>query len=93
MLKLLREYLAQKPANQLLVSVVAGLVFLGNETSDYKQLFDAKYRHGAAGNMIPGVWIKVLDPKQKEGVRSHVECAKEFLAYWDQKIIVQNDIQ
>ena len=84
LLRLLNDSLKQKPANQLIVSVIAGLVFLTNDTSDYKTLFNAKYRHGAAGNMIPDVWIKILDPKQKMA-ELHSDYAKEFLSYWDQK--------
>ena len=85
LLQLLSEKLKQKPANQLLVSVIAGLIFLSNDISDQKKLFDAKYRHGAAANMIPDVWIKILDSGQKD-VRLYSDCAKEFLSYWDQRI-------
>lgn len=82
----LNEQLKQKPANQLLVCVFAGLIFLCNDSADYKLLFDAKYKHGAAGNMIPEAWIRVLDPtKAEEFPKSHLECAEEFCTYWEQK--------
>lgn len=82
---LLKAHL-KKPANQLLVSVLAGLVFLSNDSADYKLLFDAKYRRGAAGNMIPDIWIRVLNPDEQDtAIKSHSECAEEFLSYWDQK--------
>ncbi len=82
----LNEQLKQKPANQLIVCVFAGLVFLSNDSTDYKLLYDAKYKHGAAGNMIPDIWIKGLNPnKGEECLKSHYECVEEFLAYWDLK--------
>ena len=83
LLQLLQDHLKQKPANQLIVSVIAGLIFLSNDTSDHKKLFDAKYRHGAAGNMIPDIWIKILDP-EKNDARIHSDCAEDFLSFWDQ---------
>ncbi len=82
---LLKSHL-KKPANQLLVSVLAGLVFLSNDSADYALLFNAKYQHGAAGNMIPDIWIRVLNPDDHDAaLKSHSECAEEFLSYWDQK--------
>ena len=86
LLELLRENLKQKPANQLIVSVAAGLVFLKNDRGDYQTLFNAKYRHGAAGNMIPDIWLRTLDPKQPENVQQHAQCAEQFLTYWDNQI-------
>ena len=83
LLQLLQDHLKQKPANQLIVSVIAGLIFLSNDTSDHRKLFDAKYRHGAAGNMIPDIWIKILDP-EKNDAKIHSDCAEDFLSYWDQ---------
>lgn len=83
LLQLLQEHLKQKPANQLIVSVIAGLIFLSNDTSDYKKLFDAKYRHGATGNMIPEIWIKILDPGN-EDAKIHSDYAEDFLSFWDQ---------
>lgn len=82
---LLKSHL-KKPANQLLVSVLAGLVFLSNDSADYALLFDAKYRRGAAGNMISDIWIRVLNPDDQDAaIKSHSACAEEFLSYWDQK--------
>lgn len=87
----LKEQLKQKPANQLIVCVFAGLVFLSNDSTDYKLLYDAKYKHGAAGNMIPDIWIKIWNPNKGEACfKSHSECAEEFLAYWEQKSNIIN---
>lgn len=82
----LKEQLKQKSANQLIICVFAGLIFLSNDSADYKLLFDAKYKHGAVGNMIPDIWIKVLNPAEAEKCpKTHLECAGEFCAYWDRK--------
>ncbi len=83
---LLREALKQKPANPLMVCVLAGLVFLSEDSCDYAMLFNAKHQHGAAGNMIPDIWIQVLNPDLPEdGLPTHAECAAEFLVYWEKK--------
>lgn len=82
----LNEQLKQKPANQLLVGVFAGLIFLSNDSIDYKLLFDAKYKHGAAGNMIPDIWIRLLNPSEaEECTKTYLECDEEFCTYWNRK--------
>ena len=84
LLQMLKDTLKQKPANPLIVSVLAGLVFLSNDTADRDCLWNAKYKHGAGGSMIPHIWIDVLDPNLKDDIKkTHSECAEEFLSYWD----------
>lgn len=80
---ILKEQLKQKkPPNPLTVSVIAGLIFLSGDINDYELLFNARYRHSAAGNIIPDIWIRVLSADNDCNEKSHGECAEEFLDYW-----------
>ena len=78
---ILKKQLKKKPPNPLTVSVIAGLIFLSGDNNDYNILFNARYSHGAAGNIIPDIWIRVLSA-DIDCTKSHRECAEEFLSYW-----------
>ena len=87
LLNILKEQLKKKPPNSLAISVIAGLIFLSKDKNDYDILFNAKYRHGPAGNVIPAVWIRVLSPDEDYTEKTHRECAEEFLNYWNKRQI------
>ncbi len=77
----------KKPSDPIVVSVVAGLIFLCNRTSDYDILFNARYKHGPAGSMIPEIWIKLLSSDASDYSKVHSECAEEFISFWDEKCL------
>lgn len=78
---LLKKHLV-KPADPLIVQVLAGLIFLYNDPDDFEILFNAKYKHGPAGSMIPEDWVALLSNQDNDEIKTHSECAKEFLSYW-----------
>ncbi|MCH5317838.1 MAG: hypothetical protein J1E05_07655 [Eubacterium sp.] len=84
LLELLKEQLNMKPGNALTISVIAGLIFLSNDKNDYKTLFNAKYKHGGAGNVIPNIWIRMLSTDDDFTEKIHNECAEEFLSFWEE---------
>lgn len=82
LLELLKEQFKKKPGNALAISVIAGLIFLSNDQNDYDTLFNAKYKHGEAGNVVPSVWVRILSPDEDFTEKTHGECAEEFLCFW-----------
>lgn len=83
LLEILKEQFKKKPGNALAISVIAGLIFLSNDKNDYNILFNAKYKHGEAGNVIPSVWVRILSPDEDYTEKTHSECAEDFLSFWE----------
>lgn len=81
LISLIKKHLV-KPADPLIVQVLAGLIFLCNDPDDFGILFNAKYKHGPAGKMIPEDWVALLSDQRNDEIKTHSECAKEFLSYW-----------
>jgi hypothetical protein len=82
LLALLKEKL-KKPADPAVASVAAGLVFLCNDANDFDALYDARYKHGPAGSMIPDIWLRHLCSGETD--KGFSGCAEEFVSYWDEK--------
>ncbi len=79
---MLTEELRKKPPFPLTISVLCGLLFLFDCKGARDIIFKAKYKHGAAGNMIFNMWIFYYDGQTE---LSHDDIAKEFTAFWTDK--------
>lgn len=79
---MLTEELKVKPPFPLTISVLCGLLFLFDYKDARNIIFNAKYKHGAAGNMIYNMWIFYYDG-QSELPREKIE--NDFIAFWTDK--------
>lgn len=79
---MLTEKLKTKPPFPLTISVLCGLLFLFDYKDARNIIFNAKYKHGAAGNMIYNMWIFYYDG-QSELPREKIE--NDFIAFWTDK--------
>lgn len=83
LIDILKNELKVKPAKPLTVSMLCGLIFLSGNREDHDLLFNARYRHGEAGNIIPEIWISVLSNDTEDFVTLHSNCSRDFLEYWE----------
>ena len=76
--KLIQE-LNIKPGLPVTISVLCGLLFLFDYDDARNIIFNAKYKHGSAGNMIYDMWIFYYDG-HSELRREKIE--NDFIAFW-----------
>lgn len=79
---ILTEELKTKPPFPLTISVLCGLLFLFDYKDARNIIFNAKYKHGAAGNKIYNMLIFYYDG-QSELPREKIE--NDFIAFWTDK--------
>ena len=81
----LHRELKTKPANQIKVSVLCGLLFTVDCKKHRDTVFKAKYKSGAAGNMIHPDWIRSPDGDLPPDVTLD-RLKDSFLSFWNSKI-------
>lgn len=79
----LNEQMQLHTDNQILMSVLSGLLFSCGDSQHRDLLFRAKYKTGAAGNMILRDWIFCWDTSISTA--SAAKLKDDFLQFWDRK--------
>lgn len=80
----LQVILSRKTDNQILVSVLCGLLFLYGDKQDRDTLYRAKYKTGSAGNMVLAAWIMYYDDLLPENF-TFEKLKTDFTDYWHNK--------
>lgn len=78
----LNNELSKKTEQQIVVSVLCGLLFICENPRDRDIIFKATYKHGSAGNMVLTEWILFLDGNSDNEI-SFEELKKDFTSFWD----------
>lgn len=81
----LNNELSKKTEQQIVVSVLCGLLFICENTKDRDIIFNARYKHGSAGNMVLSEWILYLDG-DSDGKTSFDDLKTDFISFWDKAI-------
>ncbi len=81
----LNNELSKKTEQQIVVSVLCGLLFICENPKDRDIIFKAKYKHGSAGNMVLSEWILYLDGNSDSKI-SFEDLKKDFISFWDKNI-------
>lgn len=85
----LNNELSRKTEQQIVVSVLCGLLFICKNPVDRDIIFNAKHRHGSAGNMVLSEWILFFDGNS-ESELSFEELKTDFISFWDKISSGQN---
>ena len=80
----LHNLLKNKADNQILISLLCGLLFASGERKYRDVIFDAKYKNGSAGNMVLSAWILFLDGDLSEDV-TFERLKNDFLGFWNRQ--------
>ena len=78
----LQNLLKKKTDNQILVSLLCGLLFASGEKKYRDVIFNAKYKKGSAGNMVLSAWILFLDGDLSEDI-TYDKLKNDFLDFWN----------
>lgn len=83
--KLLQTTLKSKNNNQILTSVLCGLLFICGDKKYRDIIYKAKYNHGASGNMVLSAWVLYYDDNLPSDI-TFEKLKNEFIEFWEQKI-------
>lgn len=82
--KALQHLLKTKTDNQILVSVLCGLLFCSGDKKYRDEIFAAKHKKGAAGNMVLRAWILYFDKDLSEDI-TFEKLKNDFMFFWNKK--------
>ena len=80
----LQNLLKKKTDNQILVSLLCGLLFASGEKKYRDVIFNARYKKGSAGNMVLSAWILFLDGDLSEDI-TYDKLKNDFLDFWNRQ--------
>ncbi len=78
----LNNELNRKTEQQIVVSVLCGLLFICEDSRDRDIIFKAACKHGSAGSMVLSEWILFLDGNLTSKI-TFEELKKDFTSFWD----------
>lgn len=85
----LQDTIKAKTDNQILVSLLSGLLFISGDKAYRDTIFKAKYQSGSAGSMVLGVWILYLDGDSPADI-TFEQLKTEFTDFWNKQAAVKN---
>ena len=83
--QILQARLRTKNNNQILISVLCGLLFICNDKKYRDIIYKAKYKHGASGNMVLSAWVLYYDDNLPSDI-TFEKLKNEFIEFWEQKL-------
>ena len=82
----LQDTIKAKTDNQILVSLLSGLLFISGDKAHRDTIFKAKYQSGCAGTMVLRAWILYLDGDLPADI-TFEQLKTEFTDFWDKKAV------
>lgn len=73
----------KKPGEQIVTSMLCGLIFMCGDDRDL--IFNARYRHGSAGNMVAEIWIRFLDGDVPPTI-TRESLVRDFCDFWNSDV-------